>query len=884
MSTQPDPQASPWNFYGQPTAFVGRVRELHRLREAVRNAIDDRRRQAVMIVGPAGIGKSRLMAEFVASIEDHVSPVTLINAVCRSDGPPYLVFNSLLRQRFNVPADLPPAAAIVHLGAGLASLLPDPSDAEEASHFMGHLVGLELDDSPHIKRVDGDPRLIQERALDWFARMLAVDGQRRPVVICIDDLHNASDESLQLLHTLSVKVAEVPLLFLAGARTPDAPALQAFADTVAAMGETLELTPLSDRQSRQVLESLLTRADSIPADFAQLVLERAFGNPLSVEQIVELQIERGAIDIEGPQWQIRPELLDDTRIPGTLRDVVRSKLDRLSPLERGLLERAATIGERFWMGCLSMLRRVDEGHLWDDTDRFWTTDRREEELHAAVEALRHRHILQRWSESDLSRTRAYQFKHSIECEVLYEGIEGPRRARYHRLIAQWLETRGAERRDALVERIAHHWERGHHPRKAAGYYIEAGDRAVARHVNQEAIAFFSSALSCLTDDDAADRLKVFHKLGKVHLLLGDNAEALGHLNEMLRLAWLLDDERQGGLAFNKMGRAYRGLGEYELAIAQFKNGLALFRRVEDVAGIASSADDIGRVYLMRGDLEAAEDRVREGLRLRRFLDDQRSVAVSLHHLGKIFTSRGDFKAAVPIMREALDLARTVDDDRTAADVLTSTGAICYHRGEHEQALTLWNDALSTARVLGERRLQGILLNNIGETLCVLNRTSEANEPLHQAIELLESVGDRRACSDALRNLGAMHLKRGEYAQALEYTEQALEAARDVGALGQAGLAERSLAEVCSRTLYDDAPDREARIDAAAAHYAAAIRDLRKVGFEAELGWALLSHGSFLAEVGRVAEAQAQLERAHALFTRLGMKDALDRTERIRSVL
>lgn len=873
-----------WHFYGRPTAFVGRVKELHRLREAVRNAIDDQRRQAALIIGPPGIGKSRLMAEFVDSIEDHVGPVTVIATACRAGGAPYSVFDSLLRQRFKVPADLPPNAAVVHLGAGLVSVFGDPAAAEEASHFVGHLVGLQLDDSPHIKRVGGDPRLIQERAMEWFARLLAADARQQPLVICLDDLHNASDESLRLLRRLSDMIAAVPLLFLAGARTPDRPALSDFAASVGAQGETIDLAPLSDRQGRRVLDSLLARAESVPGSFVQLVLERAFGNPLSIEQIVELQIEREAIDIEDEAWVIRPDLLDDTRIPGTLRDVVRSKLDRLSPLERGLLEKAATIGERFWVGCLSMLRRVDEGHLWDDTDRFWTTNRREEELTGAVEALRRRHILQRWAESDLPGTRAYQFKHSIEREVLYEGIEGPRRARYHRLIAQWLETRGAERRDALIERIAHHWERGHHPRKAARYYIEAGSRAFARHVNTEAVSFLRAALSCLTDDDAADRLQVFHELARIHLVLGDNAEALGHLSEMLRLAWLLDDELMGGLAYNKMGRAYRALGEYDLAIAQFKNGVVLFRRVEDIRGIASCADDIGRVYMMRGDLAAAEERVREGLRLRRYLEDKRAVAVSLHHLGKVYTTRGDFKAAVPIMREALEIARAEEDQRTVADVLTSTGAICYHRGEYDQALTLWNEALEIARLLGERRLEGMLLNNIGETLCTLGRTDEARAPLEQAFELLEAVGDRRACSDALRNLGAVYLKRGDYGQALDLTEQALEIAREVGALGQAGLAERSLAEVCSRTLYDDAPDREARIDAAAAHYAAAIRDLRKVGFEAELGWALLSHGSFLAEVSRVAEAKAQLERAHTLFERLGMKEALERTERIRSVL
>jgi len=871
-----------WHFYGQPTAFVGRVRELHRLREAVRNAIDDRHRQAVLVLGPAGIGKSRLIGEFLHSIGDHVDQVTVLSAAFRPGASPYQVFDRLLRQRFEIAADLSPEAVTLHLGAGIMSVLGDPKGAEEASHFIGHLVGLQIADSPHIRRVDADPRRVEERAVTWLLRLLSADAERRPLVICTDDLHHASDEALALLLRLSEKLADLPLVFLAAAREMERPVQQEFVASIGRAGEVIELPALADRDARRVVASLLARADDVPEAFIQLTLEKAFGNPLSIEQIIELQIERGAVALGEEGWQIHAELLDDTRIPGSLRDVVRSKIERLSPIERTVLEKAATIGERFWLGAVVMLRRVDEGHNWDDSDRFWTTERRDEELVRVLEALKRRHIVIRLAESDIPGMRAYQFKHSLEREVLYEGIEGPRRARYHRLVAQWLERQGGDA--APVERIAHHWERGHHPRKASRYYIEAADRVFAAHQNREAISLYRKALGCLTDDDAADRLGVFHKLGKVHMVLGEPAEALGHYQEMLRLAWLMDDERQGGIAYNRMGQIYRALGEYDLSLEQLKNGLALFRRVEDVRGLASTADDIGGVHRMRGQLDKAEERFREGLRLRRFLGDTRAVAVSLHHLGNVYTERGDFKAALPIMREALDLARQAGDQRTVADVLMSTGAISYHRGTLDQALDLWREALETARMLGERLLEGMLLNNMGETLLTLARTEEARETLEESTAILEAIGDRRCLSDALRNLGAVHLQGGDYAHALDLSERALEAAREVGALGQAGLAERSLAEVRSRTLYDDAPDREARIDSAAQHFENAIRDLGQVGLEAELGRALLSQGAFLAEVGRIEEAREQLDRAREVFTRLGMQEALDRAERLREVL
>lgn len=880
-----DGPAQQWAFYGRPTAFVGRVKELHRLREAQRSVIESRRRRAVLLSGPPGIGKTRLLAEFCDTIEEHVDRVTVLQVACLPDGgPPYSLYQRLLKARFYVQRDASPDAARERIRAGLVQVLRDEALGEEAAHFIGHLVGLRYPRSKHILRVDADPRRVEERAVELFKQVLRTDALRTPLTVAVDNLHLASEESLSLLLKLAQGLDDAPVFFIGVARTTVSERQRFFFEGLRAAGEAIELQPLPDRDCRRILRSLLGGAE-VPEPFVKLACEKAMGNPLSLEQIVQLQIERGAIEAEGDRWIVRADRLGDTRIPGTLRDVVRSKLARLGPTERRVLEKAAAVGDVFWSGCVEMLRRVDEGHTWDEADRFWNTPRRSEELLRVLEELRRRHILLRSPQSAFPRSREYTFKHTLEREVLYEGIEGPRRARYHRLIAQWLEARRDEGSgDALIEQIALHWERGHLPRKAAGYYVQAGDRAIERHVNAKADAFYRKALQCLGDDEAMVRLHVFHKLGKIRMVMGDHAEALGYFQEMLRLAWLLDDPRQGGLAYDKMGQSYRALGEYELALEHLKNALALFRRAEDVRGIAMCADDIGRVHLMRGELDLAEERFEEGLRLRRHLGDDRSVALSLHHLGNVHTERGDFRRAVKVHREALELARKAGDEKGVADILTSTGVICHQRGDYEKALTLWSEALEISRQLGERQLQGILQNNMGEACLTLGRVEEARERLDRAVAILEEVGDRRSLSDALRNQGCVHLQRGDYAAALESSRRALEVARDVGARGLAGLAERNLGEVFSRTLYDDEATREERTAAAARHFANAIRELSAVGLEAELGKALLARGAFLVEIGHEDEARGELERARELFARLDMKDGLERAERVLAAL
>ena len=149
---------------------------------------------------------------------------------------------------------------------------------------------------------------------------------------------------------------------------------------------------------------------------------------------------------------------------------------------------------------------------------------------------------------------------------------------------------------------------------------------------------------------------------------------------------------------------------------------------------------------------------------------------------------------------------------------------------------------------------------------------------------LEAVGDRRCLAEALRNLGTVFLKLDDYGKALEYSSRALEVAREVGARGMVGMAERNLGEVFSRTLFDDLATRDARIEQAAGHFEASIRELEAIGSTAELGKSLLAHGSFLAELGRVEASRAQLERARDLFQRLDMRDNLERTERVLAVL
>jgi tetratricopeptide (TPR) repeat protein len=887
LSTVDNPEAQ-WHFHGARTPFVGRVKELHSLREALRNIIDNSTARSMLLIGDAGMGKSRLMAEFTDTAEEHVDKVTVVSESCRPEGgPPYSVFARLIRQRFYA-ADESAEVARARILQGLSGLLGSPELGEEAAHFIGYLVGMRYPRSKHILKVDADARRIEARAVEMLIKMLRADAARAPLIITIDNLHLASAESLSLVLRLAEGLSDAPVLLVGAARPVIRDRHRDFCEFHRRGGQVVDVKPLADRAMRRLLQGLLARAADVPEGFAESTAERAFGNPLSLEQILKLQIERGAIEIDGDGWIIHRDRLEDTRIPRNLRDVVRSKLARLRDDERAFLERAAAVGEVFWSGAVEMLWRIDDGPTWDESDLYWNTQRRSDELGGVLETLRKKEIILKLPQSAMRHSATYTFKHILEREVLYGGIEGPRRARYHRAIAQWLESQGADDSEDYTEdyteQIAEHWERGHNPRKAASWYVRAGERALARHLNEKAAAFFLKANGHLTEDDRAARIDVHHHLGKIAQLRGDFAEALGHFQEMLRLAWLQDDVRAGGLAYNKMGQAYRALGEYDFALSNLNHGLALFRRAEDVVGIASSADDKGRVFWMKGDLEQALSLYEEGLRLRRYLGNRQGEALSLHHIGTILIERGDFKEAVQVLKDARGIARELGDLRLQSETLNAMGIICAHRGEHKKAITLWGQSLEMSQEIGLRNMSAILLNNTGEAHLHLGELEKARDLLRQAVDLLEALGDRRSLSDALRNLAETALRLDDFRGALDRAEQAVEVAEELGARGPLGMAERALGEICSRTLYDDLAQRDARIATAEGHFVRSLEELGAVGAEAELGKSLLSYGSFLAEIDRADEARERLDAARALFTRLSMKEWLERTDRLLDVL
>ncbi len=857
-----EPAGHRWDFHGRATPIVGRDRELGLLLDTFMDVAAGGSFAMVTVVGGRGLGKSRLAAQFVTKVGEGVERYTIARGrVQEDDRASYALFRSLLGDRLYIDRHAGMDEVEARLLEGIVSIVGEV-EGRELAQLIGYLGGLEFDESPYLEGLRDNPARLTERAYAALVKLLEADAAKAPLALILDDVHLASRESLDLIEYLADNLEGAAILMVCLAE----PSLLDSRPGWGGMGrrhEVIELSPLSDAEIEELFDSYFPEVDGMPRALVDLVASRAMGNPLTLEQVARILMEKGVIVASGRTWRVDMDRLDPAQIPGTLTDMVRLRLDALDERERRLLQMASVVGTTFWAGTLVALDRQESDH-WPKDHLYWLSADPEEEVETLLGQLVRKDLIRLSRTSMVPNQQEYQFKHRVERDILYQQLRSRHRVAFHELVAQWLEIGIGKRSDKMLEVMAHHHEQGKSPERAARYYLAAADMARERYLNARAKELYQKALALMPEDDLLSRVQAYRNLGTVHALEGEHEEALCYFREMLRNAWLADHQRQGGVAYEKMGQVYRTLGEYDFAMKHFHLALGLFERAGDTRGIAAVLDDIGRVHWIRGELDPALENHRESLRLRRELGDEQSIALALGHIGSVLIAKGDLPGAMEHLRESLELRRKVGDLRGEAESLNAFGAIFFERGYFDRAIKLWEEAIEICRQTGDKEIHSYLLNNIGEALLELDRPGEAEERLLAALDLCRDTGSVRTKAAVLRNLGRVALAQGHGDEAMARAEEALELSRAAGLKVTEGLALCLLGQIEGQTLFDSDGEPSTRGEE---HFREAIELLEMVGDSAELGRCLERYATFLRERSRDREADSVMSKAGEITSR-----------------
>ena len=467
-------------------AMVGRKAELGVLRGIWERVADEKTPYLVTVVGPPGVGKTRLALEFANVVEELGGRVVRGRSLPYRESTAYGSLGFQLKQLCHIFESDPVDVALEKLEATTAALLGDATAQSVAEH-LAILLGLDPEAS------------VPDRETLFFSvgSFIEAVARERPTMLVFEDVHWADQSLLDLIELLAARMHDLPILLLTLAR-PDLLDLKPSWGGGLLAYTALPLEPLSANEAAELAAQLLP---TVPieqrADRAAGVAQTAEGNPLFIEQLA-------AAVTEGPSD-------GETALPNTIRGIVAARLDALPPAERAVLLDAAVVGKVFWRGTLARMSDDDGDGLGD-----------------VLGALERRDLVRRERVSAIEGDQQYTFKHVLIRDVAYELLPKGRRQQRHAEVARYLEEATAEIGEAGTA-LARHARDGGDPERAVVYFIAAAAQAEHGWAKERAVSLYREALALLTDDDVQRRTDVRRRLAvaqsaAVHVM---DARALG---------------------------------------------------------------------------------------------------------------------------------------------------------------------------------------------------------------------------------------------------------------------------------------------------------------------------------------------------------------------
>jgi predicted ATPase len=445
------------------TPFVGRQPELEALHQALARA-QAGHGQVVALVGEAGVGKSRLVHEFVHSHRTQSWRVLESASVSYGKATPYFPVIDLLKRYCHVD-DGDDTRTIRAKVTGQVLTLDET--LQDTLPALLALLDAVPDDSSFLHL---DPPQRRQRTLDALKRVLLRESQVQPLLVVFEDLHWIDTETQALLDRLVESLPTTRLLLLVNYR----PEYQHGWG-----GKTyytqLRLDPLPPASADELLQALLGDDPSL-APLTPLLIARTEGNPFFLEESVRTLVETGVLaGTPGAYRLVQP--LQGMPVPATVQAVLAARIDRLPPEDKHLLQTAAVIGTDVPFALLRVIADVPE-----------------EALHRGLAHLQAAEFLY---ETRLFPEPEYTFKHALTHEVAYGSLLLERRRGLHARIVEALETLAGDWGTEQVERLTHHALRGEVWDKAVTYCQQAGARAWDRAAFREAVASYEQALQAL---------------------------------------------------------------------------------------------------------------------------------------------------------------------------------------------------------------------------------------------------------------------------------------------------------------------------------------------------------------------------------------------------
>jgi class 3 adenylate cyclase/tetratricopeptide (TPR) repeat protein len=782
---------------GLSSPLVGRGAEMDRLREALASV---RRGSGgiVTVMGEAGLGKSRLLAEARAeALSEPGLDWYEGRSLSYQLASPYAPFISMLGPVLGLRAGMSEAERFAAVRAGAGRIAPE--QAEAISPYLASMLGVPLPESAQEAVRYLEAAELRNRTFGAVKALVGAMAAHRPTVLVLDDVHWADETSLALLEHL-MPAADTCMLALVALMRPERTepswrfheaAQRDFEHRYTA----ITLNPLTGEQSGELLGRLLTEVH-LPPRLRALVEEKAEGIPFYVEEVLRTLIDGDVLTQRDGHWALTDPAVQ-VEVPESLNALLTARLDRLDEPVKRLAQTAAVIGREFARDVLAAVAAEPP------------------ELDTQLTTLQRRGIIR---ETARVPQRVFSFKHSLIQEAAEASLLNRNRRELHRRTATWLQEHAPQGTAGIARHLdeAQAWE------EALPYLAAAGDGAAGSFSMPEAIHWYRRALEVLalvereSGPQVALSRRVHEGLGHALLFSSRPAEAAEVYAAMQSYAREQGDQPMLVSSLNKAALVHAmGFGDSDAALVDLAAAEEAASEVSTLSGLAETNMIHCYIRTTAGDLEEAYDRLQQAAALGRQLDEVEprlfgmvhvvntlnymtrfeearreadaalALAKEVGHLGweselyalsfpTMLMAEGSLQEAESMARRGMALAERIGSaEREAAGALLA-GMICRMRGAYPEALTLSRRAVAAARASGAAFMEAAALSEEG-MVCfeVGGQHLPEVDPLHQtALERLGAPLGTAMGSIVWANVGFCALGRGELDTARRMLERA----------------------------------------------------------------------------------------------------------------
>ncbi len=714
--------------------FVGREEELEQL-ERFLSEVKKGYGKAVFVTGPAGIGKTHLVEEFVRRHPE----VRTLSTRCSTEDQPYESVIRLLRKYGETDRH---------------SLVK-----EEKDEFEITLKKIRALENALLSR-EGASSINREDLFSTINDIFMDIAEHIPLLVVVDDFHLIDASSLAFFSSFLKLLPSAPIMGIAAYRDEEVSPRHPLHSVVSSENQSIHFLPLGPLNALDVMEMVekMLGVKDMPTLFIKRLYKETRGNPLFVREVVNAIMEKEDIDRSNPYWYTEIDL-SSIPLPGSLKEIILSQVKNLDHDSRKVLGFASAFGDRFNISTIERAM-TKSGMLSPSRTR------------AAIDHLSSSRLL-REDESGY-----FKFEYPEVRELVYRQLEDPESV--HETLAETLEEMGGD-----VYLIARQYSLAGNLEKTVEFEEKAGDKALSSLAPVDARVHYENATSSLKkllkNKRGKAREKMNKKMAELLVKKGDAESAIGEVSAALdsykKAIKLFDktgDEEKKMDAMKKMADVHRVTSRWQEASKLYREVLEMAEKYSSPKYKIEALRGIGYVHWRMGEFDRAIEKYSEALSLAEKEKEVNLIGPILIEFGNVYNEKGELEKALKYYLKSVDLLTKTKNYGELARAYNNIGDTYLQLEKWNEAFSFFKKTGAVAEKIGNKTMVGWALFNAAEALARSGRPDKAINYADGALKILERIGDAIGLSGVYKAYAIAYRLKGNWDQAMENVEKAIE--------------------------------------------------------------------------------------------------------------